>query len=182
MTRAKNGVMLLLIIVAMMWVVRAIDSFDHDGVSVVGYGVIPRHVSGLSGILVAPLVHADWDHLIANTIPLLILGFVIALRGPEELGFVVLVTMLISGLGAWLFGRTAQHIGASGIVLGFMSFLIVRSIYDRRATSFLIAIGVALVYAGTVLLALVPQGLFSWTMHFFGLVGGTLAAKWRYSR
>lgn len=182
MTRAKNGILLLLLIVALMWVVRAIDSFDDDGVSVAGYGIIPRHLAGLSGILVAPLVHADWDHLMANTIPLLILGIVIAMRGPEELGFVVLVTMLVSGAGAWLFGRTAQHIGASGIALGFMSFLIARSIYDHRLSSFLIALAVAIVYAGSALLAVIPQGQFSWTMHVFGLLGGALAAKWRYSR
>ena len=182
MTKAKNGILLLLVLVALIWVGRAIDSFDNDGVSVAGMGIIPRHVSGLSGILVAPLVHADWDHLLANTVPLLILGIVIAMRGPEELIFVILVTMLTSGLGAWLFGRTAQHIGASGVVLGFMSFLIVRSIYDHRLSSFLISIAVAVVYAGSVVFALAPREFFSWTMHFFGLVGGALAAKWRYSR
>ncbi len=182
MTRAKNGVLLLLLIVALMWVVRAIDSFDNDGVSVAGYGIIPRHLAGLSGILVAPLVHADWEHLLANTMPLLILGLVIAMRGPEEVAFVVLVTMLVSGAGAWLFGRTAQHVGASGIALGFMSFLMARSLYDRRMSSLLIAIAVAVVYAGTAVLALVPHGQFSWTMHVFGLAGGALKAKWRYSR
>ena len=182
MTQAKNGIILLLLLVALMWIVRAIDSFDQDGVSVAGYGIIPRHLGGLPGILVAPLVHADWEHLLANTMPLLILGIVIAMRGPEEVVFVVLVTMLVSGMGAWLFGRTAQHIGASGIALGFMSFLIVRSIYDHRLSSFLIAIAVAIVYAGSALLAVVPHGQFSWTMHVFGLVGGAVAAKWRYSR
>lgn len=182
MSKAKNGIILLLLLVALMWIVRAIDSFDNDGVSVAGWGIIPRHVAGLSGILVAPLVHADWEHLLANTLPLLVLGIVIALRGPHELLFVVLVTMFVSGLGCWLFGRPAQHIGASGLVLGFMSFLIVRSLFDHRVSTLLVSIAVAVVYAGTVLVALAPQGRFSWTLHFFGLVGGALAAKWRYSR
>jgi membrane associated rhomboid family serine protease len=182
MTKAKNGIILLLILVALMWLVRAIDSFDNDGVSVAGWGIIPRALGGLSGILVAPIVHADWDHLLANTVPLLVLGILIALRGPHELLFVVLVTMFVSGIGCWLFGRPGQHIGASGIVLGFMSFLIVRSLYDRRLSSFLIALVVSVLYAGTAVLALMPHGLFSWTLHFFGLVGGALAANWRYSR
>lgn len=183
MNKAKSGVTLLLIIVALMWFVRALDSFDTDGVSVAGYGVVPRTISGLSGILIAPLVHADWNHLIANTTPLLILGLLIAVRGADELLYVVLVTMLVSGFGAWLFGAPhSQHVGASGIVLGFMSFLVVRSIYDHRISSFLIAVAVAVLYAGSIAFSLVPHALFSWTMHFFGLVGGALAAKWRYSR
>lgn len=182
MSKAKNGILLLFAIVIALWFIRALDSFDTDGISVAGVGIVPRTTIGLEGILIAPLVHADWDHLIANTIPLLILGIVIAMRGPQELLFVILVTMLVSGVGCWLFGANAQHIGASGIVLGFMSFLIVRSVYDHRVTTFLITVAVIVVYAGTLQWALIPQGRFSWTMHFFGLVGGALAAKWRYSR
>lgn len=182
MNRARQGVVVLLLILGAMWIVRGLDSFDSDGVSVAGFGILPRTISGLSGILVAPLVHANWEHLLANTTPLLILGLLIAMRGAEEIAFVVLTTMLVSGLGCWLFGSPAQHIGASGVVLGFMSFLIVRSIYDHRLSSFLIALAVAAVYAGSVVLALVPHAYFSWTLHFFGLVGGALAAKWRYTR
>jgi len=174
-------VIALVIFVGAIWIVRVLDSFDNDGISVAGIGIVPRTWSGLSGIIVAPLIHADWSHLLANTAPLLVLSILILFRGVPEYVFVLLTTAFVSGIGTWLFGTgNTQHIGASGVILGFMGFLLFRSAFDRRLSSFLITLIVAGVYASAVVMALVPRGWFSWTMHFFGFVGGFVAARLRY--
>ncbi|HVG24526.1 MAG TPA: rhomboid family intramembrane serine protease [Thermoanaerobaculia bacterium] len=176
----KARVAVLAAFIGTLWIVRALDSLSPGAGSVAGHGIVPRTWIGLYGILTAPLIHYDWSHLIANTTPLIILSAIILLRGVEELAFAMLVTALVSGAGTWLFGSSAEHIGASGLVLGFTSFLLFRSAFDRRLSSFVITLVVAGVYATTVVLSLIPHGWFSWTMHFFGFVGGIVAARLRY--
>lgn len=169
----------LLLFVGSMWVIRAIDSLLPAG-NMIASGVVPRTTDGLAGILTAPFIHVGWWHLIGNTPPLLILGSLLLLRGVGEFVYVVLVVGFISGVGTWLFGGYANHIGASGIVLGFVSFLLFRSAFDRKLSSFIITVIVAVGYSGMVLLSLVPRGAFSWSLHFWGFVGGFVAARLRY--
>lgn len=174
-------VAVLLVFVGFMWFIRGLDSIGGLGTSAMGTGIIPRTVDGLSGILVAPFVHGDWSHLIANTVPLLILGGIILLRGVPEFLSVTLVIVAISGLGTWLFGGGGvQHVGASGIVFGFAGFLLFRAAFDRRLWSVVIAAVLAVTCATQLLFGLIPQAWFSWSLHFFGFVGGVAAARIRY--
>src|SRR6266513_1870287 len=109
----KARALVLFIFVAVMWIVRGIDTFLPRGMSAAGMGVVPRTWDGLYGIPITPFVHASLDHLIANTIPFVILGALVLARGVIEFVFVFITTMLVSGLGTWLFGAgNAQHIGA----------------------------------------------------------------------
>jgi membrane associated rhomboid family serine protease len=167
--------------VGVMWFVRLLDTFTPAGFSVAGYGIVPRTWNGLSGIAAAPFIHSSWAHLIANTIPFAVLGSFILINGVAEFLFVFFVTGLIAGAGTWLFAApNTMHVGASGIVLGFMGFLLFRSAFDRRLTSAIITIGVAVLYASALATSLIPRADISWTNHFFGFAGGIIAARLRY--
>jgi membrane associated rhomboid family serine protease len=166
-----------------MWLVRFLDMLAPAPGSVAGHGIIPRTMVGIEGIPVAPLIHSDLGHLVANTIPFLVLGALILFRGVVEFVFVVLTSGLIAGFGTWLFGApNTHHIGASGIVFGFFGYLLVRAAFDRRWSSVLITILVAVLYGGAMLYALIPTASVSWSGHFFGFVGGVTAARLRYGR
>lgn len=163
-----------------MWAVWAADLVWPG---TIGHGIVPRTAYGLTGILMAPFLHLNLQHLLANTIPFLILGGVILLRGARAFLFVLLVSAAVSGLGTWLFGTAnTQHIGASGVVFGFLGYLLIRAAYDHRLSSALIAIAVAVVYGATFLTALMPAQGISWTGHIFGFLGGVTSARMRYRR
>jgi membrane associated rhomboid family serine protease len=168
---------MLVAFVGSMWAVRVIDTFRAT--SIAGYGIIPRTPGHLAGILVAPFIHADWTHLLANTLPLLVLGGLILASGVGEFVYVTLVSMLCAGAGTWLFGSTANHIGASGIVFGYIGYLLVRPAYDRRLWSLVVTLIVVGIYGTTLLLAITPQAGISWSGHAFGFVGGLVAARLR---
>lgn len=169
----------LLSFVGAMWLVRVLYLILPGGFGL--HGIIPRSWDGLSGIITAPFIHYTFDHLIANTIPLLVLGAVILLRGAGELVYVVVVTGLVSGAGIWLFGAPGTiHIGASGIVFGFIGFLLFRGAFDRKLSSILITVIVAVLYGGSLLWSIFPEQGISWSGHFFGFVGGFVAARLRH--
>jgi membrane associated rhomboid family serine protease len=168
--------------VGSMWIVRVLDMFSPAYASVAGHGIIPRTWIGLWGIPVAPFIHGDFEHLIANTIPLVVLGALVLMRGVHELLFVVLMSALVGGAGTWLFGAgNAQHVGASGIVLGLFGYLVFRTAFDWRLSSAIITILVAIGYSTAMASSLIPQQGISWSMHAFGFIGGFLAARMRYA-
>ena len=171
----------LLVPLAVMWFVRLLDSFTPDGFSAAGYGIVPRSWDGLSGIAAAPFIHSSWAHLIANSIPFAVLGSFILINGAGEFFFVFFVCAVVAGAGTWLFAApNTMHVGASGVVLGFMGFLLFRSVFDRKITSFIITIAVAVLYASALATSLIPREDISWTNHFFGFLGGIIAARLRY--
>jgi membrane associated rhomboid family serine protease len=172
---------ILFVLVGVMWLVRAIDAFLPRGISAAGHGIVPRTWDGLWSIPVAPLIHADWQHLMANTVPLVVLGALVLLRGLYEFIFVMLVTVIVSGLGTWIFGTgNAQHIGASGVIFGLFGYLIFRSAFDRKIGSAVITLVVAVAYGTAMVFSLIPSRDVSWSAHFFGFIGGFLAARVRY--
>jgi len=167
--------------VGTLWIVRALDSFLARGVSAAGFGIVPRTWDGLWAIPITPLIHASWEHLISNTIPLVILGSLVLLRGVAEFIFVTLFSILVSGLGTWLFGAgNAQHVGASGLVFGLFGYLVFRSAFDRKLGSAVITLVVAAAYGTAMVYSLIPTPDVSWSGHFFGFIGGFLAARIRY--
>ena len=158
-----------------MWFVWAVDLVWPG---TIGHGIVPRTLHGLTGIVMAPFLHANLQHLLANTVPFLILGAIILLRSTRTFLFVLLLSAAVSGIGTWLLGTpNTQHIGASGVVFGFLGYLLIRAAYDRRISSVLIAIAVAAVYGSMFLTALMPAHGVSWTGHVFGFLGGVAAAR-----
>jgi len=167
----------LFVFVGIMWAVRIADTFRPDGSSIAGVGVIPRTTDHLAGILAAPFIHANWPHLFANTLPLLVLGSMVLLSGVSEFLFVTIVCVLSAGAGTWLFGGSANHIGASGVVFGYVGYLLARPAFERRIWFALITLVVAALYGTALLWSVVPRSGISWTAHFFGFVGGVVAAR-----
>lgn len=160
-----------------MWIVRAADTFRTDGGSIAGVGVIPRSSQHPAGILTAPFIHANWPHLIANSVPLLVLGALVLIGGIGEFIFVTVICAVVGGAGTWLFGESANHIGASGIIFGYVGFLLFRPVFDRRLWSMLVTVIVAALYGAMLFSSAMPKSGISWSAHFFGFLGGIVAAS-----
>lgn len=140
--------------------------------------LLPRRLDGLPGVLGMPFVHDSYGHLFANTLPLLVFGAMLVARGVRYFLGVAFAVALLGGLALWAFGRSAAHIGASGVVFGLFGFLVVRGLYERRLTSIAITVFVTLTYGLTMLFGLVPlAGRVSWEGHLFGLLAGIVVAR-----
>ncbi|MFP7570725.1 rhomboid family intramembrane serine protease [Marivita sp. S2033] len=146
------------------------------------FGLLPRTLSGLDGILFMPLLHGSLAHVAANTAPLAILGALVAATAHRVALLSSAIIVGLGGLGVWLFGNTAIHIGASGLIFGWFGFLIARGFMERRPVPLLIALGVAVVY-GAMLWGVLPgQPGVSWEAHLFGALAGVVAARVTQSR
>lgn len=173
--RLRIQVIILGGIVAAMWVLEIADWVMGGNLD--QFGIIPRQLVGLRGIIAAPVLHGSFAHVAANTVPFVILGWFVLLRGIRPFVVVALLALIVSGLGTWLIApATSIHIGASGIVFGFLGYLIFRGYFERSWQSIAWSIGVLLLYGG-MLLGMLPTAMgVSWQMHLFGFVGGGLAA------
>lgn len=160
---------------ALLWVVEVVDVLaDHR---LDQYGVQPRSDEGLFGILLAPLLHGGWDHLSANTGPLLVLGFLTLAAGLLRGLAAAAVIWLVGGAGVWLLaGSNSNHIGASGLVFGFLVYVVVRGVVNRRFWEIALGVVVLFVYGGILWGVLPGQPGVSWQGHLFGAVGGVVAA------
>ena len=172
-----DGVQLIAAMVALMWLAEGIDVVvggDLDGL-----GIEPREPDGLVGIVAAPFLHAGFGHLIANTVPFAVMGAVIAINGMRRLLIVSAIVALVSGLGTWLIGpENTVHIGASGIVFGFATYLLARGFFNRNMLDLAIGAVVALLFGGALLGGMLPEQGISWQSHVFGALGGLLAAQY----
>lgn len=175
--RPIEGLTLLGGIVALMWVVEVINSLDSNGLDNAG-GIYPRNFDHLWAIFTAPFLHASfYPHLIDNTIPLVFMGVIIALRGAARLALVTLIVIVIGGLGTWLIAPGATNtIGASGVVFGYATYLLTRGLFDRSVLEILTGLVVGVVWGGALLASLVPQPHVSWQAHACGAVAGVIAA------
>lgn len=158
-----------------LWVLEVVDAIL--GNSLDSYGVRPRSDEGLLGILFAPLLHGGFGHLWANTIPVLVLGFLTLLSGVARGLLATAVIWLVAGAGVWLVGGgNTVHIGASGLVFGWIAYLVLRGFLNRRNIEVLVGVGVLILYGGVLVGVLPGQPGVSWEGHLFGAVGGVCAA------
>ena len=187
-----GAIILLLTFVAAIWVVYLVNSLLFDG-SLNRYGLspmalpyrwlsefepsLPYLAGSLRGILLSPLLHGSFSHLMSNTFPLLLLGGFVAIRGAKTIIGVSLLVIVLGGLLVWIVGRPAVHIGASGLVFGYFGFLVAQGWYERSIVSIVVAVGVLLLYGGIIFGVLPQSGFISWEGHLFGLVAGVLAAR-----
>lgn len=172
----KTQVLILVTLVAMMWGLEILDTFVfRHGLDMLG--IVPRNPIGLRGILFAPFLHGSFAHLSANTVPFIVLGWLIMARNIGDFAIVSVICMVVGGLGTWLFAKQGVHIGASGVIFGYLGFLLTRYYFDRRLSSGLIALFVGCTY-GSVLWGILPSlpGI-SWEGHLFGFLGGIVAAR-----
>lgn len=169
-----------LLLVAVMWVVQLVDAVLPG--SFTGFGLRSWDFSGLGGIVVGPLLHADWAHLIGNTVPLLVLGSLVAVEGARRFWTVTAFAAVIGGLGTWLVNAPgALTVGASGLVFGYFGYTVMRVFAPGRVAHRVLYAIVALIviglYGGSMLAGVVGvrEGI-SWQAHLFGAIGGGLAA------
>jgi membrane associated rhomboid family serine protease len=170
-----EGVVLLGGIVALMWVIEAINTLDSNHLD--SDGIWARNLDHLWGILTAPFIHVSWQHLISNTVPFVFMGVIIALQGAKRLALVTLIVILVGGIGTWLIapGGTVTD-GASGVVFGYATYLFARGFFDRSAVEVLTGLVVGVVWGGALLSSIVPHYGVSWQGHVCGAIGGVIAA------
>jgi membrane associated rhomboid family serine protease len=164
------------VVVGVMWMLEILDAATPLRLD--RLGIIPRRVGGVDGIVFAPFLHVSFGHLIANTVPLVVLGSVIAVQRVSRFVSVFLLTALGSGVGVWLTAppRTVT-LGASGVVFGLLGYLLARGFFDRKPTSILIGIA-ALMFYGGMLFGVLPNRFgVSWQAHLFGFIAGIFTAR-----
>ena len=166
---------------ALLWICEGVDALMPVRWHLDQWGIRPRDPERLASIAYAPFLHEGFLHLAGNTVPLLVLGWLVLLSGRWLFLGVLIVTGLSSGLGAWTFGTAGVvHIGASGIVFGMLGFLLARGWVARRLGWSLISLLVALLGYGMVFRGLMPDPHVSWSSHFWGFAGGVGFAWWLY--
>jgi membrane associated rhomboid family serine protease len=169
------GFLLVATLVTVMWAVEVVDVVAGD---LDASGIRPRDPEGLVGVVLSPFLHGGFGHLIGNTIPFAMLGAAIALGGLVRVATVTAITAVVGGLGTWLTAPDGTvHIGASGLVFGFASYLVARGAYSRSALHLAGALVVLAVYGSTLVFGLVPTPGVSWQGHLFGAAGGVVAAR-----
>jgi membrane associated rhomboid family serine protease len=172
--RLRHALLWPLLAVGLLWVLAAWQVFT--GGAWVHLGVFPRTLAGLPGVLTAPLIHASWSHLLANTPALLGLGALALYGYPRATRHAVPMIWLASGIGVWLFARESFHIGISGLTHGLMFYVIVIGFLRRDRLSIALALIVFLLFGGMAS-GIIPQETgVSFEYHLFGAIAGVLAA------
>lgn len=172
----RTQVVILGGLIGLMWAIEIIDQLL--GRALDQLGIKPRTISGLRGILFAPFLHGGFAHLIANTIPFLTLGWFVMLRRTSDFWIVSTIAMIVGGLGTWLIGAPyTVHIGASGVIFGYLGFLLFRGYFERSFTAILLSVIVVVLYGGLIWGVLPGRIGVSWEGHLFGFIGGAIAAR-----
>jgi membrane associated rhomboid family serine protease len=169
---ARRRAAVLVFLLALLWALEAADQWLLDGALQV-HGVQPRRADGLWGIPFAPFLHRDFEHLAANTLPLVVLGWLVLLSGIGQFIEVVLFATLIGGLGIWVLGAEGSvHLGASILIFGFFGYLILRGLFEQSFGAIAVAVLVGCLYGGLVWGILPSEPGVSWEGHLSGFAGG----------
>ena len=174
--RLPGAFLMVTVTLGVLWGIELVDT-SMDG-RLDGYGIRPRSVEGLEGIVFAPFLHAGFAHLFSNSLVFAVLGVIAYASVPlgRFVGLIV-ITMLSSGLGVWLFGApNTLIVGASGVIFGLLGFLLFRGFAERSPGAITVSIMMLLVYGGTISGILPGASYISWQAHLFGFVGGAAAA------
>jgi membrane associated rhomboid family serine protease len=176
-----EGLALLAGVVVLMWVIEGINTLDSNRLD--SDGILPRSLGHSWGIFTAPFIHASWQHLIANTVPFVFMGLIIALQGAKRFALVTVIVIVVGGIGTWLVspahtstGIPEYTIGASGVVFGYATYLFTRGFFNRNILELLIGLVVGVVWGGALWSSVVPHTGISWQGHVCGAIGGVLAA------
>ena len=167
-------------VVALMWLIEAINTLDSNHLD--SDGILPRNIDHIWGIFTAPFIHVSWQHLIANTVPFVFMGVIIALQGAKRFALVTLIVIVVGGIGTWLVSRrhldrdTEYTIGASGVVFGYATYLFTRGFFNRNILELLIGLVVGVIWGGALWSSVVPHTGVSWQGHVCGAIGGVVAA------
>jgi membrane associated rhomboid family serine protease len=167
-------------LVVVLWLIKLVE-FEY-GLDFSDWGVYPREISGLRGIIFSPFIHGNFEHLAANSLPLLILTFSLFFFYRKSSYIILILIFLLSGLFVWLGGREAMHIGASGIIYGLAAFLFLSGVISYNIRLLTISLIVALLYGGLIWGIFPVKPEISWESHLWGGISGfVLAWLFRHS-
>ena len=166
---------MILGVACLIWAVEAVNVLS--GRQLASLGILPRHLAGLIGVPFSPFIHGSASHTLVNTVPFLVLGGLVALRGMRAFVSVSVFVILCGGAVVWLFGRASYHIGASGLIFGYFGYLVARGWYERSTGAILTALLALFLYGGLVWGVLPSRSFISWEGHLFGMLAGVLAAR-----
>ncbi len=169
----KPVVSLLVII----WIIHFVNVIT--GGWLMPFGLEPRALRGLDGVMGAPFLHANLGHLLSNSAGLAVLGALICLQSGRAFWRVSAVVIIVGGMATWLLARTGLHVGASGLVFGYFGYLVMRGWVERTPMAVVVALLVAITYSGLLYGLLPGQRGISWEGHRYGFLAGMLAARWR---
>ena len=163
----------LLSIVALWWVIEAIDLFVL-GRWLDNWGILPRDLQGLIGIPLSPFLHGGFGHVAANSLSFLVFGFMVLKAEKRKFYLASLVIILIGGLGTWAIGRNSIHIGASGLIYGYFGYIMMRGISERRILWILLAIVLGVLFGSSMIWGVLPSSdvSISWEGHLCGMLAG----------
>ncbi len=164
----------LIVVLAVIWAVEVVNLALGHGLT--SWGILPRDLSGLIGIPLAPFIHANVLHAVSNTVPLIILGGLTLTAGQARFWEGSALIVVLSGALVWVFARTAYHIGASGLVFGYFGLLLGRAVFERSIVSLAIAALTIALYGGLVWGVLPTRSYISFEAHLFGLIAGVAVA------
>ncbi|MBU3021777.1 rhomboid family intramembrane serine protease [Aestuariibacter sp. A3R04] len=170
----KKQIRFLVALAAVLIVTEAINVFTGNGLN--QFGLIPRELPSLPFIFTAPFLHGSPTHLMTNLLPLMLFIWLSMQWGNRTFWLTTLTIFLMGGLGVWLFGRHAVHIGASGMVYGYFGFLLLAGFRSKRVPYLIISVLVALLYGGMLFGILPTKAFVSFEYHLFGFIGGVIAA------
>lgn len=169
-------IFLILGLLGLLWLIQIFNSASHYRLN--RFGIYPRNIHGLIGILASPFLHGSYTHLLFNSIPLFILSALILVNGTTLFIGVSLIITILSGFGVWLFGRKAFHVGASSVIMGYWGFLLF-NIYQQPSVMSIILGLLCLYYLGSLVLSLFPtEEKVSWEGHVFGFLAGLFTSYW----
>jgi membrane associated rhomboid family serine protease len=167
--------LIMLLLLAGMWMLELLDQLSGNQLDQLG--IHARDVDGMPEILTAPFLHAGWDHLISNSLPFVVLGFLVLLSGLARWLVSSLIIIVISGMTAWLLTPANTIIlGASGLIFGWLTYLLARGLWSRRPAQVVIAVLVLLVYGGLIWGVFPGNAGISWQAHLGGAAAGVFAA------
>jgi membrane associated rhomboid family serine protease len=174
-SRPGWAALVMLLLLVGLWVLEFLDQLSGNELD--QFGIHAQDVDGLPEILTAPFLHAGWDHLISNSLPFYVLGFLVLLSGLARWLASSLIIIAVSGMTAWLLTPPNTIIlGASGLIFGWLTYLLARGIWSRRPAQVVVAVLVLVVYGGLIWGILPSTAGISWQAHLGGAVGGVLAA------
>src|SRR4051794_34719895 len=163
-------------VIPVLFLIEAVDVWARLGLDEAG-GIIPRHLDGLDGVFFSPFLHAGWDHLYGNSVPLILLGTFVLAAGWRRFLWSTLLIMVVSGLGVWFIGDpNSVVVGASGVIFGYLGLLVARGLVERSWWNLGVAALVGLLYWYQLYNVLPTDGPISWQGHLIGLLAGVLAA------
>ncbi|GAA5497007.1 hypothetical protein Rhal01_03195 [Rubritalea halochordaticola] len=180
----KLSPMILLELVLAAWIIEAIDQLLLGGF-LDQFGVRPRSLMGLIGIPLMPFLHGNFSHLLSNTLPFLVLGYIMLKAEGRRFLYSSVYLIFLSGLGTWLISpANSVHIGASGLIYGYFGYILTRAWLDRHPLWMLTGIIVIIFYGGMIYGVLPNQSLqVSWQGHLCGLIAGiALGRRHRHFR